>query len=321
MILGCPNCESKFRVPDGAIGPNGRKVKCRKCGNQWHANQDDDLEGGMADIPANAQGPVDAGSMDDIARSLIAKMDSDDADAPPPPAAPEMGPEVDPEVEDEPDAPAPPPEDVEFGPQTNAYGGQNEDDRPEDFPTLGRGGDFGSDSDFVMEERRHHKPGRTPRAAWLILLVAILGAAGYLYLERNAVVHTYPPAEKLYRMIGLKPDLVGYGLELPQPQSGRLGGTPTTLFLEGVVRNTLDTAIDIPMLQGSLMDSDGNAIHTWTFEANKSRALPTEEIPYRTEVVSPPRGAVEAIVTFATPEEAMMMSDDVMTDEAEDAQH
>ena len=311
MILACPNCESKFRVPDGAVGPNGRKVKCRKCGHQWHANQEDDLDGagngagdaGLAGHSGNAAGSSDAGSMDDIARDLIARMGEGGDDAPPPPAAPEADGDM--------PQPEPPPEDADFGPRADDMGGRGAaGDKPSDFPSLG------SDGDFTIEERTPAKVSRAPLTAWIILLFILLGAGGYLYLERNAVVHAYPPAEKLYRMVGLAPDLVGYGLELPQPQSGRLEGEPTTLFLEGTVRNTLDKPIDIPMLQGALLGSDGTALHTWMFKAEKDRALPTEEVRYRTEVVSPPRGAVEATVTFATPEEAMMMPEETMADDA-----
>lgn len=36
MILTCPQCSANFKVPDGALGDNGRKVKCSDCGHIWH---------------------------------------------------------------------------------------------------------------------------------------------------------------------------------------------------------------------------------------------------------------------------------------------
>lgn len=39
MILVCPTCASKFNVPDGAIPPEGRKVRCAQCKNSWHATR------------------------------------------------------------------------------------------------------------------------------------------------------------------------------------------------------------------------------------------------------------------------------------------
>lgn len=35
MIITCGNCESNFRVPKDAIGPNGRLVKCSTCDHEW----------------------------------------------------------------------------------------------------------------------------------------------------------------------------------------------------------------------------------------------------------------------------------------------
>jgi len=38
MQIVCPNCSASYDVPDGAIGPAGRKVRCRACGASWHQN-------------------------------------------------------------------------------------------------------------------------------------------------------------------------------------------------------------------------------------------------------------------------------------------
>lgn len=35
MELNCPNCTTHFTVPDDAIGPKGRKLKCAMCGHTW----------------------------------------------------------------------------------------------------------------------------------------------------------------------------------------------------------------------------------------------------------------------------------------------
>lgn len=37
MILTCPACNAQFNVPDGAIPPAGRSVRCSSCKNEWHA--------------------------------------------------------------------------------------------------------------------------------------------------------------------------------------------------------------------------------------------------------------------------------------------
>lgn len=43
MILSCPECKTRFVVPDEAIGPNGRTVRCSECGATWFVANDPDI--------------------------------------------------------------------------------------------------------------------------------------------------------------------------------------------------------------------------------------------------------------------------------------
>ncbi len=44
MLISCTSCQSKYLVNSADLKPNGRNVKCARCGNTWHqdniSNQD-----------------------------------------------------------------------------------------------------------------------------------------------------------------------------------------------------------------------------------------------------------------------------------------
>lgn len=44
MQLSCPNCGATYEIPDNAIGPEGRKIRCRACDTSW-------FEPGRAAVP------------------------------------------------------------------------------------------------------------------------------------------------------------------------------------------------------------------------------------------------------------------------------
>lgn len=60
MILTCPSCATSYFTPDEAIGPNGRKVRCKTCAHVWHASlSEEPLE---LDAPADSK-PAEKASL------------------------------------------------------------------------------------------------------------------------------------------------------------------------------------------------------------------------------------------------------------------
>jgi predicted Zn finger-like uncharacterized protein len=44
MILECTECETRYVIPDGAIGPEGRTVRCANCKHSWFQEPEPALE-------------------------------------------------------------------------------------------------------------------------------------------------------------------------------------------------------------------------------------------------------------------------------------
>ena len=42
MILSCPSCDTRYRANPGAIGVNGRRVKCAACSHIWTARNEEE---------------------------------------------------------------------------------------------------------------------------------------------------------------------------------------------------------------------------------------------------------------------------------------
>ena len=54
MILSCSACSTRFLVDPALLGPEGRRVRCAKCGHQWKQTPAEDLAEDLAEDAATA---------------------------------------------------------------------------------------------------------------------------------------------------------------------------------------------------------------------------------------------------------------------------
>jgi predicted Zn finger-like uncharacterized protein len=90
MILSCPACDTRYVVPDSAVGPKGRQVRCAACKTSWFQDAAERVatpELAMAGADAMAMPPVRTASRGSAAHSHAPVTPRPDPLPSPPPTA------------------------------------------------------------------------------------------------------------------------------------------------------------------------------------------------------------------------------------------
>jgi predicted Zn finger-like uncharacterized protein len=262
MRVTCPNCGSKFKVPDKALGTTGRKLKCGKCEHQWFQKPEAQAAAAEGEKPKAKAKPK-----------------------PKPKAKPKPPPEPDP-VEAE-DIGSEEPEDLPETADDTEPAFEEETFAP---PPLGD----------VSRFRPRGKADRKPKPIALYSLLAIMVMIpAVLLLGRTALVASWPPIALLYDKVGLHVPVDGEGLELRNVYAQqRQEGTITVLVVAGEIRNPSDQLMSLPALRGSILDERGDELQTWLFTPDSQILPPGETITFTSEFPAPSQSANQVHVAF-----------------------
>jgi predicted Zn finger-like uncharacterized protein len=290
MILTCPACDTKYVVKDGAIPPGGRQVRCASCKHSWH--QDPEIQAATeADEESLAEAamiePRSGPEMEERAYEEAALADEGDslADDPDVAAAP---PEATGESE-----PATPPERDQW-PDDDASAEAAAALRPEPASEwLSGAPQAGSEEfePFYEPEPMGAPRRRVPVLAWVLLLVAILAAAGWFLAP-----------ESIRARLGLA-DGGDSRLEVMVTNSDRqrLASGNELFAVSGRVINPTDEAQKVPPLKAELLDaSKQRVVYSWTIAPPAATLGPGASASFNSAEVDVPEGGSHLRVTLGS---------------------
>ncbi len=267
MLLVCPSCNSRYVVPDTAIGASGRQVRCANCKHSWHQNPV-----AQAAPPAPPVAAPRTVQETDVQEKPAAAREKAPAAIPPAPepAKPDVK-EPEPESEHaqqgfrgfdevveeaaEDTSSPPPPTFAETPP-------------PETPPAFGEP----EHSQFAHEPP--FKPRRNPAKLWTMAAVAFALA---VILIGGAVAYFGVPSGS-FASAAKEPDLkivLNENLDLGE----KADGTPY-FIASGSIVNPTSSNQNVPAILITLKDAGGRPVYSWKLKPKVSKLGPGEKIDF-----------------------------------------
>ena len=306
MKITCPDCNTSYGIKPEALGPEGRSVKCAKCGNRWFVSpkdEDKDTAAFEADAaeddspgkPADDNKTDSAKDEEDWAADADAGADDQDdfaAEDDPEPVA-----DVKPPIKDT------SPSKVEASSQKSAAEAvPDADPKSADIETLAkrpkiivnpdkfRTNRIGAIIDWLL--RRNYR-----RIGGVLLLGGALAMTVMLVLMRDTLVKQSPDLASLYSMVGLDVNLRGLEFRnlrtFMEVEDGR-----RVLVVEGSIRNLQKERNSVPAVRLSIRSADFQEVYAWTVEPRTKNLNALDETRFRTILADPPDGASDIQVRF-----------------------
>ncbi|MCO5791395.1 MAG: zinc-ribbon domain-containing protein [Blastomonas sp.] len=293
MIIACPACNTRYAVPDTAIGIDGRSVRCAKCGHSWFQHGPDVARppetaaaapvAAPAPIatPAPAPTPATAATPAPAPQAAPEAAPAPSPAAPPPAPAPAAAPRAAPS-DPEPDLPPlPRPVPPISRPIVASYADDSLADRPSSF-----------------NHEPPFRPRRNPAKLWMLgaIAFALIASATAVAIS----VFGLPSALTSYSLpfAEVEPDLQ---IDFPPAKQERRTLPNGTEFFSasGTIRNLSKTAQDVPPMLVVLRDAQDRVVFNWIINPPVETLQPGQSADFRQAMVDVPRSASSAEIAWA----------------------
>jgi predicted Zn finger-like uncharacterized protein len=264
MIITCTNCATRFSLAADAIRPEGRTLRCSRCGHTWRQLPD----GKTAPQAKPAAAPTAATA------------------APAPTTAPAAKPaEAATAAESHADlaAVAEPPSPVEAKPQ-------------------GRAAQLRAEQRLVMPPPKPPRRPPSPSAGWGLLLMAIAGLGIGGYAARETVLEFWPASERVYAALGLMPEKIDAPAFLLRnvTTATEKDGDKSVVVVKGEIVNLTKRGQAVPPLRVAARDRQRKVLQEWTVDLGIADLAGDAAAAFTQRLDGPPPGAADLEITLQT---------------------